>query len=673
MADDDKKEPDQSNLTEHLEAFDEHERLAQENRKRHGEDKSFAYSPESQWPQDVRKRREDQGRPCLTINQLPSFIRKVTNDARLNKPAIKVKPADSVADPETARVLAGLIKHIETDSNAGVAYQTGIEGAVSGGFGYWRIDLEHAQWDSFDLDIKIRRIINEYSVYEDPYATEPDSSDWDSCFVVDEMPEHIFKARWKKAEKVDWERDPRYNVQTIRSGWRSDGGKTVRVAEHWQRTYEDVKLLLLTDPLDTETREAITVAEAEMPEMIRMQLEQGALVEARSRIAERPVVKQYQLSGAEVLEENDWPGSFLPIIPIYGEEVSLNGERIYRSLITDAKDSQRDYNYWRSAGTELVGIAPRVPWLVQEGTVVDPDKWARANKENVPYLEYSRDASSPPQRQPIDAGSAVGAMMEARLAKDDMKGVMGIFDASRGERSNETSGKAIMARQKEGDVATYHFQDNQSRAVVHTGRVLVDLIPKVYSERKMVRILGEINDERIIKLGEPEVIKDREGRPKQDKEGNPITQVFNLSVGRYDVAIDTGPNFATLRDEASSAMTEMIRVFPAAAPILARHLARVQDWPGADDIADDLDKLNPTKKTDGIPPEIKQQIQKGLETIKALTAANEEMKTKLADEAGELQIKAYNAWNDRLEAMVKAYGPGNVQIEAIPPVFNRQI
>ena len=616
-----------------------------DNRKCYEDDVSFARH-EEQWPSKILEQREDEGRPTLTISKMNSFIRQVVNDARQNKPSIKVHPADSGADPETAEVINGLIRNIEYTSNADTAYDTAMECAVSGGFGYWRIGLDYAYEDSFDMDLSIERIANPLSFYGDPYSTAADSSDWMDAFVVDVMSKDQFTAKHGKTKTVqDWD-DSSWGEE----GWRV--GNDVTVAEWWHREQAEIKVQqfvnVQTGEVQTYTEDAIAKSED-----LQLFIQLGLLEFKRERMAKTYRVTQNTMTGAEVLSEVEWAGCYIPIVPVYGDEYNIKGKRYFRSLIHSAKDAQRQFNYWRSSATELVALAPRVPWIGRKGAFdTDQERWNTANTQSHAYLEY--DGAEAPQRISLDSGPAAGALQEALNASDDMKAVMGIYDASLGARSNETSGRAIMARQREGDVSTFHFVDNLNRAIRHTGRILIDMIPHVYSGERIIRVMGED--------GTPENKPLNQQYPKTDpKTGQPVTQdgqppapdgsnvvmaMHDLSAGKYDLTVTTGPSFTTRREEAAFQMTEMMRALPASATILGKHLAKNMDWPGADEIAEELEALSAGPQ---IPPELQQQIEEGKQELAKLQEENAALKqdqsidqAKLAADIQQAQVKAQN-------------------------------
>uniref|UniRef100_UPI0025F089CE portal protein n=1 Tax=uncultured Phenylobacterium sp. TaxID=349273 RepID=UPI0025F089CE len=576
-------------LSEAREAFRLAADAEAENRREALDDIRFARLGE-QWPDAVRRARDLEGRPVLTINRLPAFIRQVVNDARQNKPAIAVHPVDDASDPETAEVFNGLIRHIEQSSDAEVAYDTALDFAVTGGFGYFRINTRYSADDGFDQDIAIERVANPFTVYGDPEGTAADSSDWSTAFVVDSLPRAAFEARWKGAEAVDWASDELGAVGGLESGER------VRVAECWRRERVTRTILALSDGRMVE--EAVYRAQKAIFDAL------GVTVVGRPRQAASHKVTQRILSGAAVLETVDWAGRFIPIVPVWGEELMVDGRRRLRSLVRDAKDPQRMFNYWRTTSTELVALAPKAPFIGRTGAFeTDAAKWATANVQSHAYIEY--DGPEPPMRQGF-AGVPAGALQEALNASDDMKAIMGLYDASLGARSNETSGRAIMARQREGDVSTFHYIDNLSRAIRHAGRILLDLIPKVYATSRVVRVLGPDGAAKSVGVGPAGQAAGQGGEQLKA-----VGRIFDLGAGRYDLTVRSGPSFTSRREEAATQMIELIRAYPASAPVIGDLLARNLDWPGADEIASRLAALVPPAAKGAAPEVAQAQAQLG--------------------------------------------------------------
>ena len=581
-----------------------------------------------QWDAKDVEDRKRTGRPTLTINKFPAHIRQVVNDARQNKPAIRVRPVDDNADVKTAEVINGLIRNIEVSSNADIAYDTAITQAVSGGFpGYVRINVDFAHDDTFDKDITIDRVYNQFSVYGDPYATSADGSDWNCCFVTDRITKDEFEERFPGHDMVDFqvEEDSDYD-------WINDDG--IWIAEYWERKQVPKTICLLSD--------GDVVDEDVYDERVDMYAALG-IQKVDSRVTKSHKVTQYIISGKEVLETNDWAGKYIPIVPCYGEEVVIENKRIFKSLIRDSKDPQKMLNFWRSTSTEVVSLQSKAPYIVEEGSLVNEQKWATANVKNYATLEYKKNAQ-PPQRQPF-AGVPAGALQEAMNSSDDIKATMGMFGASIGEQDNAVSGRAIMARQRESDTGTFHFIDNLSRSLRHVGKIIVDLIPHVYQPGRIIRVLGEDM---------------KESENVQTGTGKDLTNVYDLTIGKYDVVVESGPSFGTKRQEAAQQMIEFSRVNPAAAGLISDLIAKNLDWPGADEIAERFKAMLPPQVT-GENPQIQalqQQLQQMQQQAQQMMQQAQDQIKQLQDdkslEMEKLKIEAYKAETDREEVFIKA-------------------
>jgi hypothetical protein len=605
-----------------------------------------------QWPDDIAKDRHADGRPCLTLNHMPAFIRQVVNDCRQNKPAIKVAPVDSGGDIKTAKVFDGIIRNIEQESRADIAYDTAVEFAASGGFGYFRIDIDYAHDDTFDLDIRIERVSNPLAVYGDPASQAADSSDWNNAFIVESISKETFEAMYPDAEPVDFKSG---DYAKVNPHWR-DGEDVIR-AEYWKRKEVQANLLQLSN--GEVIKEDIYAKNKDLFDSLGVTVQQ-----------QRPVrswkVCQYIMTGAEVLETNEWASKYIPIVPVYGEELNIEGKRYFRSLIRDAKDAQRMHNYWESVSTELAALQPRVPFTGPKG-IFDVDKrWKTANKRSHAYLEFDpKFVATPPQRQVLDSGPAISAIAESKRSVDSMKAIMGLYNASLGERSNETSGVAINSRKVEGEVSTFHFPDNLARAIGHGGRILLDLIPQVYSPGRIVRTLGQDGAARPIQVGNPaerppgpQLGPQMPGQPTQpqgqepspmatpESQDNMTPAIYYLGAGKYDLTVKSGPSFTTRRQEAAAEMTELIRAFPDAAPIIGDILVENLDWPGADKIAERLRSMLPAQAGGGPPPEMVEMIEKGKEELQRLGEENQKLKADSANKQAELQIKQVEAQGD---------------------------
>ena len=619
-----------------------------------------------QWPEEVESARRKEGRPCLTINRLPAFIKQVTNDARQSRPSIITKPVGDGADKDTSKILNDLIRNIETVSSADIAYDTALDFAVTCGVGYIVVRTDYAHDDVFDQDICIERISNPFSVYGDFESKSATSDDWNRAFITDLYSKAAFEKKWPDAQSSGFEADTQDENAQL---WFVD--KSIRVAEYWTRDEVPTKLLQLTD--------GMVMQEAEYLKIKDLLDAQGIKVKG-DRPSKTHKVTQRLIGGTDVLETNEWPGKYIPIIPVYGDEINVNGKRHFHSLVRFAKDPQRMFNYWRTASTELVALAPKAPYIGATGAfATDAAKWATANTANHAYIEYDDiPGSAPPQRQSF-AGVPAGALQEALNASDDMKNIMGLHDASLGAKSNETSGKAIMARQREGDVSTFNFIDNRNRAIEHVGRIIVDLIPKVYTVPRILRCIKEDGSTYNVPVNQPAMPAQQQqapGQPPQEPDGSyepanehieGITKLFDLTLGKYDVSVSAGPSYTSKRQESADQMMEFIRVFPQSAPLIGDLLAKNLDWPGADDVSNRLKAMLPPQAAGQVPPQVQQlqqqlQQQDGMakqavqQLQQQLQQLQQQVNDKRADmelKSRELEIKEMEAKTKRIETLVK--------------------
>lgn len=574
-----------------------------------------------QWPADIVTKRTEEGRPCLTINRLPGFIDQVVGDQRQNRPRIKVRPVDSKSDVQLAEIIEGIVRNIEYISGAETVYDTAFEQAVTGGFGYFRVLKRYADDDTFDQDIFIEGIKNPFSVYFDPNAKKHDYSDAKYAFICEDMPEEVFKARFPKATASTFEK----GVGEGYSDWYSTD--IVRVAEYWAKkpvTKTIVQLsngMVMAEDDATEEKLAELAGPVSLDEMGQVALPEPVTI-VKSRTVQTHKVCQYFISAHEILEgPNEWDGKYIPIIPVLGKEIIVDGKRVLRGLIRHAKDSQRMYNYWRTTVTELVALAPKAPWLLTPNQIKGHEKmWASSNVTTFPYLLWNFSTNEPAPTRIFPASVPQGAFTEAQVAVDDMKATTGIYDASLGNRGNETSGKAIIARQKEGDVATYAFIDNLSRSIAYTGKIILDLLPKVYDTERIVRIRNIDDTEKFIPVN----------KAMNDEFGNPLL-LNDITVGKYDVVVETGPSYSTARTEAAESMIAFVQAVPNSAPLISDLIAKNMDWPGASEIAERLQKTLPPGLADtddgnpAMPPQPPQPSPRDMLEMKKIDLENKKI------------------------------------------------
>ena len=579
-----------------------------ENRREMLDDQKFAAG--EQWPDNIAKKRQAEGRPIQTINRLPAFIDQVVGDARQNRPSIKVHPAED-GDVDIANIYDGLIRAIQNESNADFAYDTAIEHTATFGFGAWRIKTDYESHDTFNQIILIERIVNPLNVYFDKNAQQPDYSDARHVAYLSQIPKDEYKKRWPKAEVSDF--------KDFDAEWLGQDDCVV-IAEFWYKEDEEATLYLVQD----EDGNYQTTLE-KPPVFIR-------IVDQRKTYI--PKVKMCICSGAnEPLEESDWAGQYLPIVGVNGKEDLVDGKRMLRGLVRFSKDAQRMYNYWRTVDTEQKALAPKAPVLVSATQIQGLEKfWQQSLTENLPYLVYNPDPTATmPQR--LNAGIMdKGANEAALMCVDEMKSTTGIYSASLGEQDNEKSGRAILAQQRKGDTANFAYFDNVSRAIRYTGRAIIDLIPKIYDSARVIQIMGADGEKKLQRINQ---LAEVDGQQK----------FLDLSVGKYDLVVTQGSNYATKRIEAINSMVEIARVNPAIMQIAGDLIVKAMDWDGAEEIAERLKKTLPPQLQDqdpnGLPPEVQGIIEQGKAQIDELTAKLKELESGHELKEDELRLKKY--------------------------------
>jgi len=597
-------------------------------------DEDIKFIAGDQWDEDIKQMRIQAKRPVITINRCPQMVRNVTNDQKLNRPSIKVYPCDDKADVETAKIFQGLIRQIENESNAEQAYDTGHENAAKRSYGYWRIVTEYESPTSLKQKILIKRIRNPNSVLLDPFHKEKDGSDANWGFVFEDIPKDEFNHEFPESEissATDWKIDGQSDMLWI-------GEQTVRVAEYFTKEWKDDELIEVQ--LIVDGRSFVeTILKSQAEEKFAEFAAKNIFVKptGKTRKTKIPVIEWYKMDGSKFLEENIFPGQYIPIIPVYGEEHDIDGKVVRESVIRHSKDSQRMYNYLKSTAAETIALAPKSPWLVVDGQITPENAamWRTANTANHPYLVWKQTDSEgnqapPPSRQtyepPIQA-----VTQAAMLESEDIKNTSGITDSAMGNRSNETSGLAINARAQQAQKNTFHLTDNVNLSIKHTGRILVDIIPIVYDAPQAIRILGENDEGEIVRINE---LFNYKGEKR----------TFDFSVGKYDVYVDSGPGFATKRQEAAAGMLEMAQSVPQLMQVAPDLIVRSLDWPNATELADRLKKIVDPKLIDNpdqapIPPEIQAQLQQLQQANEMLVAQNSEISATLSTKKLEIESR----------------------------------
>lgn len=612
-------------------------------RERHNIDEAYedlGFSEgEAQWDPKIRRQREIDDRPCLTENRLPQFIRQITGKMRQMRPSIKCVPVDNRGDPKTAEVLAGMIRYIENRSRAQIVYGRAADSQVTCGIGAWRVTTEYSDDQTFNQEIRIAPIEDPIMTLFDPDAILPSKSDAMYCFVPVDLSRRKFEQEYPGKSATGYE----LHSHSAWEGWVSED--YVRICEYWYKEPTKRRLVLLPDGSVDDLTGKKPEDVAEIERMVAEAQAQGSPVRIEERDSHK--VMRALLSYSEVLSEpKEWKGRYIPIIPVVGEEIRIGRKVVRRGVVRLAKDSQRMLNYYISAETEMVALQPKAPFVGTEKNFESyQDVWETANTQNHPYLPYTPDGvngGAAPQRSqpPVSSQGLTNGIMRN---VDGMKAVIGIYDASLGARSNETSGVAIEARDQQGDTGSFVYVANFSEAINHTAQVITDLIPHTYDTARTIRIVGE--DDITV---EPQMINQPQGLAEDG-----VSQIMNdVTTGAYDVVVKMGPAYDSLRSEAREGMTALLQSAPNVAPAVLDLIAKMQDWPHADELAERMEMLAPPPvqallaKKRGEPPQPpqpspqEQQMQAEMQMQQAKLQGEQQAK------AAELQMKREEAESD---------------------------
>lgn len=608
--------------------------LMQENHAEALEDIEFIAS--KQWDPAAAAEREEDGRPCMTFPKLTQFVDQVVGDQMQQRPSIQVRAADGVASAgkitteskkelEIAKVYSGIVRQIERVSHARIAYDNAFEGAVTWGFGNWRVLTEYVQ-DSFFQEIRIAPIWDPFAVAWDPGAMEYTREDATCAAVRAKISRKEFKRKYPGATAASYD----FGVMENSAEWIDAEG--VYLAEWFRKTETIIPMVLLSDGRVVRGDDVATVKD---------ELARTGVTVSQERKHKGHKVEWSLWSGVDRLEEwREFPSQFIPIVPCWGRMLYREGKMRYRGLIRHAKDEQRVYNYARTAAMEAVALAPKSPYIVALESIKGYEEiWRTANQRNHAYLPYisvnlETGVQLPaPQRQ-FGAANLQGTMELIQLSEMGMKSTIGIYDANLGQRSNEISGRAIEARQSQGDRGSYPFVANYAKSIEHTGRILIDMIPRVLEGERILRIIHDDETDDTITINQTII---------DEQTGNEVV-INDISSGRFDVVADVGPNFLTQRMQAVDSMVRFIQAVPAAGPLIADIVARNQDWPGADAVAERLKKgLVPPQVQESGDGEMSPQAMAAIQQAQQQAQMMQQQLQALAQEVQQLNAKADSA------------------------------
>jgi len=573
-----------------------------------------------QWPVELQNSRNLESRPILTINKLDTYCRQVTNQQRQQRPRIKVHATNTQADAKTAQVISGLTRHIEVNSNADHAYDNAFDYAVRMGWGYWRVNTRYVREDSFDQDIFIDPVDNPFTVYWDPNSIAPDGSDAEKCLITTMMPKEVFRAQYPDCD--DGTSFTPRGTGDSQSEWITK--EDIRLAEYFYTVREKAKLYHLSDG---------TMKFADGKDFFeRISLAGLSVIDERSSY--KKTIKWRKMTAIEIIEERDWPGRYIPVVPVYGRHVVIGNKRKKFGMIRHAKDPQRMYNFWQTSITESIALAPKAKWVMAEGQDEGHEnEWSQANIKSTAYLRYKQTdidgrPAPPPQRLQPEPPPA-GVMAAAGAINEDLQAIMGIFDPNQMPTGN-ISGKALNGQQQQVDLTNFDYYDNLTRSISHTGKIILDLIPKIYDSQRVMRIIGDDGKPELITLNERTAVGE---------------VLNNVTIGEYDVVMETGPGYNSKRQEAVDSMMGMLKADPSLMQTAGDLIFRNMDFPGAETIADRLATLNPLSKVDEkspIPPQVQMQLAQSQQQLQQMQQQMQQMQMVIKQRQDIEQVKQDN-------------------------------
>lgn len=605
------------------------------------------------WPQTLYVPRANVGKPCLTVNKIHQHVLQVTNDARQNKPSVKITPVGNGATFKAAQVREGIVRHIEYISNAQEAYDTATNDQVVGGIGWWRLVTDYASDEGFEQEIYIRRVADSMSCYLDPDIKEFDGSDARYGFLFKDMPKDEFYKMYPDFEgKVD-DSAALGNSENEYNWFARPHENHVRVVEYYCRNEIQDKLHLLADG------KMVHESEAKKSGMLKHLKANDEIVQSREVM--RHEIKWFLFATDQIIETRDWKGKYIPLVRVIGEEFVCDGVLDRKGLVRGMIDSQRMYNVMNSAAVEHVGGQTKTNWLVSKEAIEGLEQyWDDNNVKTFSVLHWNSldDAGQPTIPAPERIAPpeyAPGYQQALTQAANDMMSVSGQYEASFGQAGNERSGKAINERVRNGANSTYHFINNLAIAIEYTGRIILDLIPYIYDTKRTLRILGEDGTKTTVML-DPDLAQSHQDMPpgKDPESFTPqeVAAAINPSVGTYDVEASVGPNYGTRRQETFNAISQILMQNESLTPILGGILLRAGDFPLADEAAQRLEE-HYNQQADPALQAAQQQLASQHQVMMQQAQEVEQLKSKTMVEQLQKDIDWYKAETDRLKAMAE--------------------
>ena len=603
-----------------------------------------------QWPSDVQDYRKLDKKPMLTLNKTRQHCLLIVNDAKQNKPGIKILPNGNDATYDAAQMYNSLMRRIEYQSDATTHYDAAVTTMVQGGIGYWRVLTAYVDEKSFNQDIFIKGIADPLTVYLDPDAQEKDKSDMKFAIIFDKMNREEFIKKHPKYKDVS-------NTPVIGEGSLWLNQNEIMMAEYF--TVEEIEDTLVhvededgtqRDEMLSKLKEHLDGSDDLLDELLDHPL-------TKTRKVKRKEVHWYFIVGDKIMDKKVWPGSTIPIVAVIGEETVIDGVMDRKGHTRALIDAQRMYNYWSSTAVEYGALQTKSPWIGPAKAIEGYEQiWATANTSNHSILPYNnRDDEGqdipPPQRvqPPVSAPVAMEGMQASLM---EMALVSGQYDNQIGAPGNERTGKAINERQRQGDKATYHYINAVGIAIARTGKIILELIPLVYDTKRVVMAMGEDKTSLEIEI-DPTAKKAFEIKQKANEQT--AKRIMNPKIGTYEVQADIGPAYATKREEAFQALTLILTQAPQLTALIGDLLLKAGDFPMAQEAAERLRRMVPPQALGQGPSQneqmLQQQVQQMQQLLQKVGQELEIAKVKLKGKDEMRDIDVYNAETQRLKVL----------------------
>lgn len=622
-------------------------------------DKKFVSLEGAQWDSQALAQRKQQGKPSLQINLVHAYVQQQLNTVKQNRPQAKVVPVDSGADPETAKVLEGLIKDVEESSDFENALDVAASNQIYAAMGFYRITTDYVSETSFNQEPQFRAVENPQAVLIDPLSKSVDGSDMSKALVCEWVDKDQIKKEYGEDAVSDFEMEGN-------TDWNDSTENTVCVAEYFFKDQVKDTLCLLNDGTTEYKSELLKQwNEADIEEFV-----------VNERETTRTEIKWAKLTGCKVLEEGVFPGKYIPIFPVYGEVTWIENKRHVFSLVHFAKDAQRLFNYWKSTEAHILQKNQDEMTIVDDRGIAGFEEWK--NPSSAAYLRFKASDDNGNQiPYPTKLGAAappVGILNASENAKQLIPDILNMHAPQMGQEVNQQSGVAIGLLQRQSDTAQYHYQDNLNKTIRHSSRVLIGLFPILYDTEMVRRIVGSDGDSELVKLN---------AQPQsQDEQARAINGILNdMSVGRFDVRMDTGPSFNTQREQSFALMMQLVQSNPALFNIVADLIVINSPLLNSKEIAERVKMLVPPQalgKEKIDPEQAKAQIAQLDQIVQKMTGDLEMLQKQLDDKNADRNIEMVKvqlqAEKDIQVAQINASSRSDVQeLRGVVELLKQQI